>query len=643
MTGVAAAVGVAGAVGSAVVPKLFSGSGTTSGTTSGGGSTSQQSGPAQGTPYLNFENQQLNNISGLSTQPFSPYDVNSMFAPLNGTQQQAFGEVANAQNSWQPAFGQASAALGQNQNPAFNPVAAGSSGYGSAQSTPTALGTANPYFSQGDQTAPSVINSYLNPNINNTVAAGNQLQTQNFLQNTMPGLTNQFVASGGGLGSSQMGNAQNWALTNFNQNLGNTDQAALSTAYNNSMNQAQTDLSRQAGIGSSAGSLANSQLSAYTGLGSAMGNTAATGNQANINNANAYAGLGTGALSNSLLGANALLQTGNQMQQNAQNPLTAAYQQFEQGVQWPYQTAGFAANTANSYNWPTATNTQSQNGGATSGTIGQTGSPVGTGVGLASAVGSVPGLASSVSNLFSGTSGGQQFGPPAPQAKRGGYFKFASGGAVPPQGFYGVSDGYSRDLRGNVAGGGDIGGFFGLTRNSMPPQAQSAFKTFYDDGGQVQAQSGSGYEDLLAQLAMGPLVSADVADQGGYADGGYLGINRAELPWKIDPRPENIYAKGGYLGIDVPQLPNAIDPDPENIYAKGGYFGMNCASAAPQAQPAFRGYYSTGGTVPVIKIARANTKRSLKAAAARQRAAEMQAAISHPDLDLSARSGHFSQ
>lgn len=577
MTGViaAAGIGAAGAIGSAVAPKLFGGSSGTTGTQQQSGNSSTQSGPALGTPYLSFENQQLANIQGLTQQPFRPYDVNSMFAPLNATQNKAFGQVDQATGSWQPYFGNASGSLSQNSGAAYDPTKAAATAFGNAQSTPSALSTANPYATSGGQNSYSNIQDYMNPYINNSVNAANQLQSSNFLNNVMPGINNQFVSSGGGLGSPQYGNAANMALTNFNQNIGNTTQGALASGYNSAMSASSADKARQAGLAGTMGNLALGQQAGNTALGSAMGNNAALGANTNIANANAWSGLGTGYLNNSLLGANALLQTGNQQQQNAQNPLTAAYQQFQQQVQFPYQQAGWAANTANAYNWPTQTNSQTGQTGSSSSVGTATGSPVGTGLGLAAGVGSLIGQTNNNAPAGSGT-----------QYRRGGYFpRYASGG------------------------------YLSINRDSMPPAMKPM--PYFDGGLQV------GYK------------------RGGYfAGGGYLDINRDTMPPAMAPIPNNDfgpqigYAQGGYLDINRPTMPPAMRAFPNNDaglqigYKKGGFFK-----------------FAAGGVAPVVKVMRAATKRSIAAAQAKEKAAQLKAQMARPNLplDLSPRSGHFSQ
>jgi hypothetical protein len=178
------------------------------------------------TPYQDQSDRALTAAQELGGAPFQPYDVSKMFAPFSADQTTAFGNVANlAASSYQPYFASGLSSL--DQYTGVNPITSAAPYFNLAQNTPSGQTAASPYFATAAQTWPGASSSYLNPYINNTVSAANQLQTQNFLQNVMPGLNSQFVASGGGLGSPQYDRAGNWALTNFNQNLGNTDQSVL--------------------------------------------------------------------------------------------------------------------------------------------------------------------------------------------------------------------------------------------------------------------------------------------------------------------------------------------------------------------------------------------------------------------------------
>lgn len=442
------------------------------------------SGPVPGSPYEVFQNNQLANIDALSQKPYQPYDVSKMFAGFNGAQNNAFQGFQNLQNGYQGYFNSGNAAL---QN---NPAAAT---FAQAGAGPGGLESANPYLSLSGQSTMSNLDQYMNPYIDKSVNAANALASKNFLQNTLPGITSQFVASGGGLGGKNYGRDMNWALTNFNDSANRNTQNALASGFFNSAQLAQGDLSRYGQLGATAGNLALGDLSGRTQLGAAQGANA-------INSANAFSNLGSTATNTGLNVNNALLAAGNQQQQQAQLPLTAAYEQFKEGQQWPYQTAGWAANTANQYSWPMRQNTQGWQ--STQGSSSQEGSILGSVLGGLSTIGSlaIPGAggASAIGNLMGGV--GKMFGSaggagamPGPGTgytyARGGYLRKAHGGSVTR-----YSDmpglqipGEARTIHPfNTFGEPLSRGFFNYSpRIERAPKTEPAFANTYKKGGKV--------------------------------------------------------------------------------------------------------------------------------------------------------------
>lgn len=713
MTGlIAAGIGAAGAIASAALPKLMGGSGGTQGSQQMSQNSNTISGPVPGSPYEVFQNEQLARISDLSSRPYQPYDVSKMFAGFNQDQLGAFQGVRNAQDIWQPSFNKANAALTGVGGAAYDPVSAGAGAFGAAGSAPGALDSANPYFQQASQTLPSVIDDYFNPYVDKAINAANKLQSQNFLQNIMPGLTSQFVSSGGGLGSKQYGRSTDWALSNLNRSIGDTTQAAKAAGYNTAAAQAQADLARIMGIGTSSGQLALGDIGAQTNLGTAMGQNAALGAQTGINQANAWAGLGTGSLNNRLTASNALLNIGNQEQQQAQLPLTAAYQQFLAGQQDPYAKVGWASQTANQYQWPMRQNTSTDSIGSTSSSSSQQGSPLGTGLGIAATVGSLIPRGGSSGTMIPG----QTLPDGTIQIKTGGYIRnrFAHGG------YLGLSRASmapkARPMWGEPAL--ISHGFDNFDRASEAPYARPAFRDTYANGGTVSD----------AAVSIPPIVEYAPHPAQALPGVGPLGVDplsafgidalldrRMQQMQPAGPSPAqiaamNIFDAGsanGATGNDSGSVGNAGDGtaggvsgsggvggsassdagvggsaaagvggDDGGTYAYGGYLGLSRTSDAPKARPAFRDYYAkggavsaaekkaiikavhqhdkqmhgghftkvklaTGGAVPVMKVMRQSTQRSLKANA-KQKKLRRAASTSVP-LDLSPRGGFFNK
>ena len=407
--------------------------------------------------------------NGLINAPFPTYDVNNVFAPFQPTQTQAFNQVGANQNTWQPYFNNATGAL--------NNGSTASTGYfnqAGANQTPTQA--ASPYFSQAAQTwnSPGVASSYMNPYISGSVNAANQLASQNFTQNVMPSLTQQFVAGGGGgdgsrgsLGSPQYTNAANWALTNFNNSVNNADQTALANGYFNSANQFQTDQSRLAGLGQASATNAATGTGLLTNLGTASNNAGAT-------NAGIFGQLGNNFSNNNLTNTNALLQVGNQQQQQAQNPLSFNYQQFLNQQNWPYQLLSWGTGIESGLKTPMTSTTNSTSNSSTNGSANSSPSGLGSLFGGLSAFQSLGG-ANGISNLFGLGGGGQAggFSALSPSDTMNAYASAPSSFTMPGFKRGGRPDkaqGYFAD-GGRIASDGvpefGLGGFFGSLLGGM--------------------------------------------------------------------------------------------------------------------------------------------------------------------------------
>jgi hypothetical protein len=378
----------------------------------GGQTSSSNSNSTASTNYTPQYNDYVNNIlstaQGLGNTPFPAYDISKMFAPFQPDQTQAFNQVENNQNAYQPYIQSATGAL--NNVSGYNPVSAGMPYINQAGAGPTPYQAGSGNLSQSAQgwNNPYTQASYTNPFLANSVGYANQLASDNFLQKTMPGINNEFIASGGGFGSNQYGTTGDRAIKQFSDAMTGQSQTAAATNYWNGANQFNSDQSRMANAGTGLGSLAGSTMSGLGNLGQTAANITSGGVNTGAGLANAYSNLG-GALSNlNLTNSNALLQVGNQQQQQAQQPLTAAYQQFQQGVQWPFQMVNFMNAAQRGLQIPTtqntssnSTNTQSSNSSpsALGGILGGLGSIM-----------SIPGVASwtggQLSDLFKGSGGG---------------------------------------------------------------------------------------------------------------------------------------------------------------------------------------------------------------------------------------------
>lgn len=240
--------------------------------------------------YTNYAMGVLSQQQQAAATPYPTYQAPRVadFAP---DQQAGFAATEGAAGSYQPYTTAAGGALSGVQN------------------GPTASGAASPYMTQADATAPSVVGGYLNPYMQNVTDQIARQGNLNLTQNILPGISDQFVGAGG-YGGSRDAEAIGKAVRSTQDDITAQQGAALAQGYQGSLTAAQGDLSRQAGLGSTAGSLAATD--ATTGL----------------STAGALTNLGSATQNLGLTGAGALQGVGAQQQQLNQTNLTDAYNDF---------------------------------------------------------------------------------------------------------------------------------------------------------------------------------------------------------------------------------------------------------------------------------------------------------------------------
>lgn len=183
----------------------------------------------------------------------------------------------------------------QAQNMVENNVNAGSPDLTQAQ---------NLYNQAGSGFNQQAFNAYANPYESQVVGALTDASNTNFNQNVMPQLNSEFIGSGT-YGGSRNAQILSQAAVQNQQNLNNQIASTESTDYQNAMNSYQTGT--------------NQQIASAQGLGTLGGQ---------INNAN-------------LQNASALNAVGQQEQNQDQTSLNAAYNNFQQQQEYPYQQLGF--------------------------------------------------------------------------------------------------------------------------------------------------------------------------------------------------------------------------------------------------------------------------------------------------------------
>jgi hypothetical protein len=280
-----------------------------SGGGSGGSSTTTQELPSWAQPYAQ---QLLSQGASLSAQGVPQYTGQTV-AALNGNQTGAISNASSASNN-------------QSAN------AANATNWASGVTNGSGPSISNPYT--GNVTASTAANAYADPSNNpylaSSIAAGNQAITQAYNSTTAPQTLAQFRSSGAFGGSAQQQATSNNeyqlgnALANNTANMENSAyNTAAGVAAQNAAQQNTVNLSNQA-IGTNANNAYNQNLSSnyfnniYGGASALNAATQANGGAAST--------------------AGTALTAGTAGQQNSQDQLNAAYQQWYNSVNAPYQS-----------------------------------------------------------------------------------------------------------------------------------------------------------------------------------------------------------------------------------------------------------------------------------------------------------------
>lgn len=250
----------------------------------------------------------LSEGAALASQPYPGYQGPTV-AGQTPYSTQAAGTVSGLQGMYQPGITSAmNMATGASNPAAFT----------------SALGMM-PNAQADVQSSMNVTPAMMNPYTQNVIQKAEDTATQYWQNQLQPSINNQFTAAGQP-GSSADINAQEQGAKQITQNIQDTAQAALSGAFTNAQQAALAG-------GSALGSLAQTT----GGLGYEQG-------QLGLGGAGALGSLTQMGQNLGLQGASALDAAGQELQQNQQANLNAAYNQFLQQQQYPYQQIGWLSN-----------------------------------------------------------------------------------------------------------------------------------------------------------------------------------------------------------------------------------------------------------------------------------------------------------
>lgn len=283
-----------------------------------------------------FANQGYQAYPGPQVAP-TTQDQNTSYNTVNGAQGLGSGIAQQGVNAANTAL------AGPNASQAAAPYLSNAQqGINSALQGPNALSAAQPYLNAAGQPLSQQMNEFMNPYINNVVNASNQLSANNFNQNVLPALNDQFTKAGQVYGGSQQGLYAQRLGSQENLNEQMTDASLLSSGFNTALGGAEAQSNINAGLGSTAANAANaaqgnalygSGLTA--GLGSTAGSLANASQQTGLSGASTLGGLGTTVQNNALNQALVQNQMGTQQQQQTQNNYNTQYQNFLNQTQFP--------------------------------------------------------------------------------------------------------------------------------------------------------------------------------------------------------------------------------------------------------------------------------------------------------------------
>lgn len=292
---------------------------------SGGGSSSAPTQTVTQTQQIPAYEQQFsaenqNLARSLGAQAYPGYG-GALIAGLNGNQNTGINQAVNTAYNYQPDLGTAESLTGNGANGTTANNFMNTSGWqtGNALSNNNPLGLSAANAGQVQQFMNPYVQSSLQPQM---LSAQTQLgQEQNQI--------NAQATGAGAFGDARQG-AEN-ALQNYygNQNMAGIEATGYDTAYNNAVsalqNQQNTMLNEQGVQLSGANQYANLANLAQQQQNLQLQAGAQYGNLANEQSA-----LGAQA-------ANQVYDAGLIQQQQQQNELNAAYQQYQNQVMWPYQ------------------------------------------------------------------------------------------------------------------------------------------------------------------------------------------------------------------------------------------------------------------------------------------------------------------
>ena len=314
--------------------------------------------------YTNYAMDILSGQKAVSNLAYTPYQAPRV-ANFTDAQRAGFNATAGAAGAYQPGL---NAATGTVNGAAHNPTGASVSQpafnvagqmVNSAVASGGGLAAAQPYLGNAARAATDV-SAYMNPYTEQVVNRIADLGVRNLNEKIMPGIEGRYIAAGqlgyaprNGVGTpTGMMTDTARAIRDTSDDILGQQSAALQAGYGSAQNVMQNDLSRQAGLASTAGGLGTAQQSAaLTGAGQManLGTSAASIASNDTSNmlaaGKSQAELAGLAQQYGLTGAGALTDIGKQQQGLNQQNLDVAYQDFLRQQGYPQEQINNLLNT----------------------------------------------------------------------------------------------------------------------------------------------------------------------------------------------------------------------------------------------------------------------------------------------------------
>ena len=241
--------------------------------------------------YTNYAKDILSRQSSIANTPYTTYQ-GPRIAGFTPDQTRGFDATRTSAMAFQPALTQATQAT-----------------QGVVNNNAGALNAAQPYLGAASGTSVANVGQYMNPYTDSVVNRIGDIGARTLSEKLLPQINDQFL-SAGQFGGTRQAEAIGKALRDSMEGISAEQSAALQSGYGGALSAAGNDMSRMAGLASTAGNLAGTDLSRT------------------LTGADQLGALGAQAQQLGLTGAGALQNVGQQQQQLNQSNLNLARDDF---------------------------------------------------------------------------------------------------------------------------------------------------------------------------------------------------------------------------------------------------------------------------------------------------------------------------